>query len=391
MFFARSIFCMSTFLSSWSAAHAAPYIPSSDNQVLEKLPARADPAQQKLARLRSQLSRTPGSLPVASELARLYIEAARVDGDPRYLGYAQAVLHPWWSQPEPPKQVLVLRATIFQGTHQFQKALADLDAVLKSDRANGQAWLTRATVMTVLGEYDQARASCARLYRLAAELVTQACLANVGSLSGDAAKSYQALSRTLEKYPDTDPGLRIWTLTLLGEMAARLGPDSAAEKHFREAIALAPPDGYLLGAYSDFLLDRKRSGEVVRLLETKGRNDALLLRYALALKAQQSPLAAQQIEILRQRFAAAAMRGDTVHQREQSRFELHLLGDPKAALDTARRNWQVQKEPADLRVLVEAASAANDKVAMGLVREWMRKTRYEDKTLATQLEKAQGG
>jgi Tfp pilus assembly protein PilF len=169
-------------------------------------------------------------------------------------------------------------------------------------------------------------------------------------------------------------------------MAARLGQHAAAEKHFRDAMALAPPDGYLLGAYSDFLLDHNRPAEVVRLLETKGRNDALLLRYALALKAQQSPLVAEQIEILRRRFVAAAMRGDTVHQREQTRFQLHLLGDPESALETARRNWQVQKEPADLRVLIEAASAAHDNATLAMAREWMRKTRYEDKLLAMQLE-----
>ncbi|RJG05494.1 hypothetical protein D3870_05195 [Noviherbaspirillum cavernae] len=369
-------------------AHAAPYIPASGSQVLEKLPSRNDPTQQASSRLRAQLSQNPDNLSVATRLARLYINTSRIDGDPRYLGHAQAALRPWWDLPRPPKEVLILRATILQSNHQFQQALADLDTVLESDRDNGQAWLTRATVMTVLGNYDEAGKSCARLFRLAADLVTQTCLANVGSLSGKASDSYLALSRALDSHPDTDAGVRIWAFTLLGEIAARLGDDVAAENHFREAMSLASPDGYLLGAYSDFLLDRDRPSEVAALLKSKGRNDALLLRYAIALKAQRSSLTDEQTEILRQRFAAASMRGDTIHQREQSRFELHLLGDPKAALQTAQRNWQVQKEPADLRVLLESAVAAKDKTAITQVMEWMQKTRLEDRTLKALLEKA---
>jgi hypothetical protein len=150
-------------------------------------------------------------------------------------------------------------------------------------------------------------------------------------------------------------------------------------------MSLAPPDSYLLAVYTDFLLDHARPGEVIDLLAPKTRSDALLLRYGVALKAQKSPLAVQQTEILRERFAAAMIRGDTTHQREQSRFELHLLGDARRALETARRNWQVQKEPADLRVLLEAATATNDKASMTLALEWVRTTRLEDRTLAKLL------
>jgi Tfp pilus assembly protein PilF len=390
MSLARTLFRALLLFAACCAAHATPYIPTSGSQVLEHLPRRSDPTQQAFARLRAQLARDPGNLATAAQLARLYISASRVDGDPRYLGYAQAVLHPWWNLAQPPEQLLVLRATILQSTHQFPKALADLDKVLRADRGNGQAWLTRATVLTVLGKYDQAKASCERLYPLAPGLITQTCLSNVGSLNGDAPNSYRALSQALEGNPQADTGIRTWILTLLAEMAGRLGDDQAAEAHYREAMALAPPDGYLLGAYADFLLDHGRPTEVIDMLQSKTRNDALLLRYALALKARQSPQAAQQIDSLRQRFAAAAMRGDTVHQREQSRFELHLLNDPKAALATAQRNWQVQKEPADLRVLLEAATAARDDAALTQVRDWIRQTHYEDRALTALLGHAKG-
>jgi Tfp pilus assembly protein PilF len=360
-------------------------VPANGNQVLETLPSRNDPNQQAFARMRVRLDKNPNDLALASQLAQMYVTASRVDGDPRYLGYAQAVPKAWWNQPHPPEAVALQRAIILQSTHQFSDALQDLETVLRADPANGQAWLTKATVLTVLGDYSGARTACGKLQNLAYGIVLQTCLANVGSLNGEALENYANLSKALEHYPNLDVDLRIWVMTMLGEMASRLGRPSEAETHFTNAMALEKPDGYLLGAYSDFLLDQRRYSEVVDLLKSRTRNDALLLRYALALKALGGPTASTSIELLRQRFAAAAMRGDTVHQREQARFELHLLGNSRQALQTALSNWKVQKEPADLRVLLEAATAANDRKAITIATDWINATHFEDQALADML------
>jgi Tfp pilus assembly protein PilF len=283
--------------------------------------------------------------------------------------------------------VLVLRATLRQSTHQFPAALADLDQAVKRDSDNVQAWLTRATVQTVTGNFAAARASCVRLYSRAPALVVQTCLSNVGSVSGQADASYRQLVETQARHPVDDPAIRIWVATLLAEMAERAGADAQAESHFRQALALGDPDGYLLGAYADFLLDHGRAPEVVRLLKDKTRVDPLLLRYALALQATGSPEARAQIEVLRDRFEAATLRGDAVHRREQARFELALRKDPAAAVRLAKANWTVQKEPADLRILAEAAAASGDPEATRLVRDWLRSSHIEDRTLAASAAK----
>jgi tetratricopeptide (TPR) repeat protein len=361
--------------------HAAPYIPQSGAQVIERLPSRNDPALRELKRLRAELAANPDNLALALDLARRYINQAREEGDPRYTGYAQAALSPWWNLPQPPAQVRVLRATILQSTHQFQEALADLNAVLKSDRNNAQALLTRATILQVQGEYQEARKSCAKLAGLVDELIVQTCLSNVASLNGDAANSYAALHAALKRNPAAPPGIKTWVLTLLGEMAARRGDSAAAETHFKQALALGSADSYLLGAYADFLLDQDRPAEVVQLLKDKTRVDSLLLRYAIALKAQKSPSASEPVQALTARFTDAMLRGDTVHQREQARYELELTGNPAAALKLAQQNWQVQKEPADARIFLEAALAAQDKAAARPVLDWLQKTGLQDQAL----------
>jgi len=366
-------------------AGAAPYLPRDGQQVVERLPSRADPVQRELLRLRAALHKTPTDVTLATTLAQRYIEQARADGDPRYLGYAESALAPWWKLAEPPEPVLVLRATLRQSTHQFPAALRDLDQAVKRDSSNVQAWITRATVQMITGDFAAARASCMRLYSRAPQLVVQTCLSNIANVSGQGPASYRQLAATLAAQRAVTPAIRIWVTTLLAEMAARDGDMAGAERYFHEALAVDHADSYLLAAWSDFLLDHGRAPEVARLLRDKTRADALLLRYALALKAMNAPGAQAQQDALRARFDAATLRGDTVHQREQARFELALRNNPAVAVKLARLNWAVQKEPADFRILAEAAAASGDAAARTLVVDWLKQSGLQDQTVMPAL------
>ena len=364
-------------------APAAPYTPKDGGTVIEQLPRRADATQLALRGLRQQLTDNPQDLALAAGLAQRYIALARSEADPRYLGYAQAALAPWWRQAAPPVPVRLLRATILQSTHQFGPALHDLDAVIAQEPANGQAWLTRATVLTVQGDYAKATASCARLSALSTQLVTVTCIANVASVTGRAAASERLLDLTLQRSAGAAPELESWALTLLAEMATRRGEMALAEARYATALARQPRDSYLLGAYADFLLDQRRPQEVVKLLKDQQRIDALLLRYALALQAlpgQQTALQAATAE-LTARFNAAMQRGDTVHQREQARFALFLQRDVPAAVQLAQKNWAIQKEVPDMRILLEAALAARNYAAAQPVLAWVAANGVEDVAL----------
>lgn len=378
----QTLLALFALLSHALGAHAAPYLPASGTQVIETLPRRGDPVQQELRRLRAQLNAQPNDVALATTLARRYIALGRSETDPRYLGYAQAALAPWWKQAAPPPPVRLLRATLLQSTHQFPAALADLQGVLAVEPQNAQAWLTLATVQTVQGDYANATSSCARLSSLANELITVTCVAQVGGITGRALQSEQLLALTLERSGTTTPELQVWVLTLLAEMAQRRDAVTLAETRFQRALALDPHDSYLLGAYCDFLLDQKRPSRVEALLADQTRIDALLLRRALALQQQgkTAPLAADVAE-LAARFDAAMLRGDTVHQREQARFEL-LRRDTAKALTLARKNWAVQKEPADMRIYLDAALQARDREAAQPVIDWIAKHKTEDAAAA---------
>ena len=123
----------------------------------------------------------------------------------------------------------------------------------------------------------------------------------------------------------------MWAMTLAAETADRLD-DSSAEAWFERAMALDPSDPYLLGAWSDWLLDHGRPQEVVALLGGRTRIDPLLLRLALAEQATGNVALAGHVADLAARFEASRLRGDTVHRREEARFVLHLLHQPARAL-----------------------------------------------------------
>lgn len=368
-----------------AGASAAPRLPASGAEVLEVLPWRADPQQRELRDLRARLQEAPRDLPRAVEVARRYIEAGRREADPRYYGYAQAALDPWWRLAAPPPQVRLLRATLLQSEHRFPESLADLAGLTAQQPDNAQAWLTRATVETVRADYAAATRSCARLSSLADELVTMACIANVGAMNGKLAASERLLAVLRARAGDgaADPAVDTWVLTMLAEMAQRRGAAADADTRFRAALRRAPRDTYLLGAYADFLLDAGRNDDAAALLAPHARVDGLLLRHALALRqgGRKRELVPELTE-LAARFDAGERRGDGVHLREQARFELALRGDARRALAIARRNWDVQKETADARILLEAALAARDSASARPVLEWMRSARVEDVQLA---------
>jgi tetratricopeptide (TPR) repeat protein len=367
---------------------AAPFVPADPKTVLEKLPeAPAGSFSRELRQLRRELARDPENLALATRVARGYIQRARAEADPRYLGYAQAALAPWWGAPSP-AVVLVLRATIRQSLHDFPSALADLSAALEIDPRNAQALLTRATIRQVRGEFGEALESCRPLERLAGELVATACWAGAAGMSGQSEVSYERLRETLARQRAVSPGVRQWVLTSLAEMAERQGKRRLAEAHFKEALATGEPDAYLKGAYADLLLDEERHAEVVALLRNELRADTLLLRLTLAEQKLGLPRASEHVEALKARFSASRMRGDSLHRREEARFALHVLRAPNEALRLAQENWSVHREPWDARIYLEAALAAGNSGAARPVLDWLRANRVQDVKLAALAQQA---
>lgn len=359
-------------------ACAAPFVPRDDAAVLERLPGKpGDPAALELRRLRAAVAAAPTDAGTAALLARRYFDLAMAEGDPRYVGYAAAVLQPWPETVAAPVETLVLHGMLRQYRHDFARAMADFDLALQSDPANTEARAWRAAIMMVRADYVAARRECALLAEHATELHATACVSYIEATTGNARAAYKRLAAALARRTDVDPAFRVWITTRLAEMAWRIGDLAAAERHFRQGIALGLDDNFLLAEYADFLLEQGRAAEVLPLLKNWARSDTLLLRLALAARALKLAEGEKYARTLGERFSDAALRGEKLHLQEEARFLLELRGDARASLAAASENYRSQREPRDALILIEAALAARDPAAAAPALEWLESSGFE--------------
>ena len=391
---------------SFAAESSALQFPAQDDAIVEHLPTHVgDAAERRAARAAERAQRTalqqhPDELGLALQAARDALARGRLRGDPRELGVAQAALAPWWTRADAPPEVRLVRATVMQSQHEFLPALAELDAVLAAPAASlpvrAQAELTRAGVQQVLGRFAEAEAGCRRLagadyFALGSgvRLNALACLAELSSLQGHADTAASALAR-LAGAPDADSAATVagepapgWLNLMRAELAQRRGSPAAGALFV--AALKANADVYTQCAYADWLLDQRRPAEVVALLKDNVAADPALLRVALAdkqLHGRLHPATRDATAMLGDRYDAALLRGDRSHGREQSRYELELRGDTRAALALAQSNWRVQHEPADEVVLARAAHAARRDEAAAPLWQFLRETGGRDVRLA---------
>jgi Flp pilus assembly protein TadD len=369
-----------------SPRRSTSYLPIDDGVVLADVPPNTDPRERELAALRARLARDPKNVDLACEVARRCVEQSRARSDPRYLGRAQSALDPWWAEREPPPDVLLLRATIRQSQHEFDLALVDLDALVRVRPRDPQAWLTRATVLTVLGRYAEASTSCAPLHDLASPVVNAVCTGSIDSLIGDAHGAYSRLA--LARASGATEAESTWALSVQGEVAIRMGDDQAAYRDLSQALTADPADVYTRTLLADLLLDLGRPAEARDLVATHENDDAQLLRLVLANKRLGAPEASSQASTLRGRYEASRARGDVVHRREQARFYGEVDGNAPLALSLAKENWTVQREPADARVLLDCALLAGDPSSAAPVVKFLQDSHAEEPRLAALARKA---
>jgi tetratricopeptide (TPR) repeat protein len=371
------------FAAASSFAAATPYVPAGDATVLERVPARA--ALARLAPLRAVVASTPGDSAAATALATSYIDLGRRNSDPRFIAYAQAALGPWLAQPQPPERTLVLQAITLQYLHRFDAALALLERALALEPLDAQAWLTRASLLELRGDYGAAQRACAHLVRSADAFTALTCLESVAGRHGRLASSYTALSAAADLDPRLPAALRAWRLTVLAEMAERLGADRTAEADLRTALLAADDDPYVKAAYADLLLRTGRPREVLELLAGDEAQDPLLLRLAIAGHHLGSPQATHWMQVYEERWRAAQRDADDTHQREQAMYLLEVRADAAGALAYARRNWARQREPADVRIYARAAAIAHSAADCAQLALWLGTTHYEDRVLGSPL------
>ena len=360
---------------------AKPYLPSSEDEVLEVLPIDFSKRRDELTRLRQRLAKDPENSALASAIANEFIRMGSESGDPRFYGFARAAIAKWWPETDPPESILTIRAKLQERDHDYDLALVDLKKLTEKSPEDAQAWLEIANINRVLGRYDEARQACEKL-RLFGEVPFTLGSAPVDALTGQPEKAFQSLAQILPVARQEYPSTVKWILTVQAEIACSLGRTEDAEALFEEGLGSSPSNQYLLRGYSDFLLDEGRPEEALTLLKDHISDTGILLRAAIAArKSGDAELAKEWGDQLDARFREIRQRGGQPHGRFESRLDLELHDDPETALTVALAHWEKQKEVRDIRNVLEAALAANKPDAAKPVLEFLEKNGNTDVVL----------
>ena len=373
-------FTVVTALSIGAATLAAePYVPASDDAVIESLPRDLLTGQDELAVLRRQLVDDPENVELACRVASGYLQIGKVQGDPRYYGYARAAIKPWWDAKQAAPAVLKLRAKLKERNHEYDAALVDLQLLLDQQPEDIQAWIELANIYRVQGKYTTALEACDKLESFAGATPTIMSRVPIQALTGEAEQAYASLSEVLPMVRESYPSAVQWIVTMQAEIARALGHDEEAERHYAEGLANDPADFYLLRSYGDYLLDHGRAAEVIPLLREHVSDTGILLLAAIAAhRSGQEALATDWTAQLKSRFEETRLRGDLPHGKFEARYELELMDNPQRALAIAAANWRLQKDPRDSRNLLEAAIAAKEPERARPTLEFLKRNHTQD-------------
>ncbi len=363
-------------------SEAAPYKPVDASEVLETL--YQPEGLRQIRALQKQHEQDPANRELSLTLIDDYIALGRREADPRYFGYAEAILKPMLPQTKaaPDPELLIREANILQHRHDFDAARVILNKIIKLAPTDPQAHIMRAVIALARGDYPQAQADCHVVFtQMRGALLGLTCVQAAESFTGNLQAHYDTLRNAYPAFAEGSPQAdRGWALSALGEMAQRMGDSKAAESYFKQALRNDEKDYYAMAALSDLWLDENRPGEVVSLLTPYTRQDNLLLRLALAEDMAHGENRDTYTAMLKSRILAANERKEIVHLRDYARYALQLDHDPEGAFRMAKENWKTQKEPADAKILIESAIAAGEKDIARDVLAWQKEQGIQDAT-----------
>ncbi|MFC7495366.1 MULTISPECIES: tetratricopeptide repeat protein [unclassified Nocardioides] len=195
--------------------------------------------ESQVAALESQVGDQPRDGRTWATLAHVYVERARLNGDPTNYDRARDALRKAFDLNGPDDDLaLAGEAALAAAKHHFGQALHHAQRALRVNPYQAVALAIRIDAMTELGRYDGQLRSLAQADRRAPGSAVLTRRSYAEELRGDIAGAGRMLRKALRlARSDTD---RAYLLTQVAELDRRSGRLATAERHLRAATAADP-------------------------------------------------------------------------------------------------------------------------------------------------------
>ncbi|PUE43877.1 hypothetical protein B9Z34_03430 [Limnohabitans sp. Hippo3] len=341
----------------------------------------------------------PQNLPTALAYARAVFTLGLTEGDLRWYGSAKAALKPWWTVADLPAEAYFLRGLVKQGFHDFQDGLQDINRAIALEPARAEFWSWRFALHLLLADMSAAQKDIEEMSRLLGAEEAQVYRAVLLYRTGQPLPAVDMLSRALRSASYQDAASQDWLGFHLGEAQRVAGQPAKALAVWGQRLKASPQSHLIRLSLADLLNQQGqyREAKTIAMAATSSNapnspatlTDALLMQAVLASRGLKDPDEGRLASQLEARLQSQALRQEALIERPKLIYQIAYGRDLKAGLALSIDNWQLQKEPPDALLFVQAALALGQARAAEPVVKWAEKTGYTDPQLTPMLAQLQ--
>ena len=378
-------FCL---LAAWPAAAQERFLPPAAAVVLPNSVHALGGRDAALRRLDQAWRAQPQDLSAALAYARAVFTLGLTEGDLRWYGSAKAALAPWWTAQGGSADLFFLRGLVKQGFHDFEAGLQDIQRAIALEPARAEFWSWRFALHLLLADMAAARQDTEEMARLFGNTEADVYRAVLLYRTGQPQRAVQMLARSIRLPEFQDASSQDWLSFHLGEAHRVAGQAVQAEAVWGQRLQRHPQSHLLRLSLADLLNQQGRFAQaksVAMYRQTSALTDALLMQALLASRGLQEPAQATLAAQMAARLKSQALRQEALIERPKLIYQIAYGQDVAAGLALSIDNWQLQKEPPDALLFVQAALALGQAPAAAPVLAWARDTGYTDPQLASLL------
>lgn len=342
----------------------------------------------------------PRDLETSLAYARAVFTLGLNEGDLRWYGSAKAALTPWWSADDLPAEAYFLRGLVKQGFHEFEAGLQDINRAIALAPGRTELWSWRFALHLLLADMDAARQVVEEMTRRFGAQEAQVYRAVLLYRTGQPWPAVDLLSRAIRAENFQDASSQDWLSFHLGEAHRVAGQPEQALAVWSRRLKASPQSHLIRLSLAELL---NQQGQYRQAKNTATANtasgattaasspmtDALLMQALLASRGLKDADETRWASQLEARFQSQAQRQESLIERPKLIYQIAYGRDLKAGLALSMANWQLQKEPPDALLFVQAALALGQARAAEPVVLWAEKTGYTDPQLTPLLARLQ--